>query len=245
MNLWGRVIGTSVGVFGGWFNRAKTKVVPTQRAVPSTVRFPLSVEVIPGKLKVKVFLHDVLYENATIPCWTYLTDGLFAHKQKEIIFTLRRGVGQRPEDYPRDFFRLFSDFFRFAEKGQLVDVGNSTLFNEEGFYGRKDFRGIGYVEPESFPGLETGDSPLLAGISLKNDEALIAWELALTRVVALLGMRYRYYPCPTWSDLDRQPVASLAAMGNSILKKVARVGVRASFYHERDHLFLRLFPPAS
>jgi hypothetical protein len=225
----------------GWFNRAKTKVASNQRPVPSTIQFPQLVEVIPGKLKVKVFLHDVQYENATIPCWTYLTDGLLTHKQKEIMFTLRRDLGRRPEDYPREFFRLFFDFFRLAEQGQLVDVGSSTLFNEEGFYGCKDFRGIGYVEPESFPGVETGDSPLLAGILLKNDGALIAWRLGLTRVVALLGRHFRYYPCPTWSDLSRKPVASLAVMENSLLKNAAQVSVRGSFYQEGNQIFLRLF----
>jgi len=198
--------------------------------------------VIPGKLRVKIFLHDVTYENAIVPCWTYLTDGLLMRNQKEIMVTLRRDVGQTHEDYPRELLRVFSDFFQLAEQGQLVDVGDSTLFNEEGLYGRKDVRGIGYVEAESFPGVETPDSPVLAGILLKNDEALIAWRLGLTRVVALLGKHHRYYPCPTWSDLNRQPVTSLTAMETSILQRVVRVRARASFYHEPNHLFLRIFP---
>src|ERR1022692_2821908 len=201
MDLWLFAARISVSsVLCGWFSRAKTKVASTQQGVPSATQFPQVVEVITGKLKVKVFLHDVRADNEVIPCWTYLTDGLLTHKQKEIMFTLRRDSGQRPEDYPREFFRLFDDFFRFAEQGQIVDVGDSTLFDEKGVYGRKEFRGVGYVEPERLPGVETGESPLLAGILLKNDEAVIAWRLGLTRVVALLGKHFRYYPCPPWSD---------------------------------------------
>jgi len=213
-------------VLYSWFSRATTKVEATQQAVPSATQFPHVVDVIPGKLKVKLFLHDLQVHNEIIPCWTYLTDGLITHKQKEIMFTLRRGPDQRPEDYPRQFFTLFGDFFRFAEQGRLVDVGDPTLFTEEGFCGRKEFRGIGYVEPVSLPGVETGESPLLAGILLMNDEAMIAARLGLTRVAALLGKHFSYYPFPPWSDLDRQPMVSLASMENSLLARASRVPVR-------------------
>jgi hypothetical protein len=243
MDLWVFAAGISVrSVLCDWFSRAKDKLPSKQRAVPSATQFPQVVEVITGKLKVKVFLHEVRAGNEVIPCWTYLTDGLLTHRQKEIMFTLRRDSGQMPEDYPREFFRLFADFFWFAEQGHLVDVGDSTLFGEEGFYGRKEFRGIGYIEPESLPGVETGESPLLAGILLKNDEAMIAWRLGLTRVVALLGKHFRCYPCPPWSDLNRRPMASLASMENSILEEAARVRVRSCFYHQDNSISLRLFP---
>jgi len=123
-----------------------------------------------------------------------------------------------------------------------VDVGQSTLFGETGLGGDRDFRGIGYLEPRGFPGVETEGVPLLAGILLKNDEAQIAWDLGLTRVTALLGMKYRYYPCPTWSDLEREPVASLRAMEKSHLWEFARVPARASYYEEQNHIFLTLLP---
>ncbi|HTF24488.1 MAG TPA: DUF3480 domain-containing protein [Candidatus Limnocylindria bacterium] len=90
--------------------------------------------------------------------------------------------------------------------------------------------------------METKGVPLLAGILLKNDEAQVAWDLGLTLVTALLGMKYRYYPCPTWSDLKREPVASLHAMEKSHLWEIARVPARASYYEERKHVFLSVLP---
>jgi hypothetical protein len=90
--------------------------------------------------------------------------------------------------------------------------------------------------------VETGSAAHLAGILLKNDEAQIASTLGLTRIAALLGKKYRFYPVPTWSDLDREPVASLKSMDSSLLGKIARTGVRASYYEEHHRILLSLFP---
>jgi hypothetical protein len=76
---------------------------------------------------VRVFLHEIEYEKEIFSCWSYVTDGLVPQKQKEIIFTLRRDPGQKPEDYPRELLDFCVTFFHYAERGQLVDVGESTL----------------------------------------------------------------------------------------------------------------------
>ena len=235
-----------VGAFGialsGWFRRPKPTAATGQQPVTTKATFPQSVEIIPGKLRVKIFLHDIMNGDETIPCWSYVTDGLVAQHQKEIILTLRRENGQRPEDYPRSFFELFAIILHLAEKGQLVDVGHSSLFNENGFQGDKDFRGIGYVEPQGLVGVETGGVPLLAAIILKGDEAQIARDVGLTRVTALIGMKYRYYPCPIWSDLRREPVVSLHDMDKSLLSKIPRIGIRGSYYEEQNQIFLSISP---
>jgi len=225
-----------------WFGGAKASSVTDGQLTTCHNVFPQSVDVIPGRLKVGIFLHEIEYEKEIFSCWSYVTDGLVAQKQKEIIFTLRRDPGQKPEDYPRELLDLFATFFHYAERGQVVDVGQSTLFGETGLGGDRDFRGIGYIEPQGFPGVDTKGVPLLAGILLKNDEAQIAWDLGLTRVTALLGMKYHYYPCPTWSDLKREPVATLHAMEKSHLWEIAGVPARASYYEERKHVFLSVLP---
>lgn len=211
-------------------------------AAAEKVTFPMSVQVIPGKLKMLVFPHDIKYQDETISCWSYVTEGMTVHNQKEIIFTLRRDEGHTPGEYPRDFLELFATIFHFAEQGQLVDAGDVSLFAENGFLGRSDFRGIGYVEPQGFSGVETNGAPLLAGILLKGDEAQIAWTFGTTRVASMLGMKYHYYPCPTWSDPKRDPVTSLEAMNKSTLGEIARTSVRASYYEEDNQIFLSLLP---
>lgn len=226
----------------GWC--AGPKIDPTTglQNAASTDEFPRWIELIPGKLRVRVFLHSIEYEEEKIPCWSFLTDGLLVFKQKEIIFTLRRDAGQQPVDYPRELLSFFEILLQSAGRGKLVDVGHSTLFGETGLYGFKDFRGIGYVEPQGFPDVETMGVPLLAAILLKGDEAQIAWDFGLTRVTGLLGMKYRYYPCPTWSDLKRESVVSLRAMDKSLLGEITRAYVRGSYYEEENHIVLSLLP---
>ena len=225
----------------GWFRRAKA-VARGQQPLTAKNAFLHSVEVIPGRLSVKIFLHDITFEGETIPCWSYVTEGFVAQHQKESIFTLRRESGPKPEDYPRGFLDLFATLFRYAQRAQPVDVGDSALFSDADFLPDKDIRGIGYVEPEGLLGVETGDAPLLAAILLKGDEAQIAWKFGLTRVTALIGMRYHYYPCPVWSDLKRKPLISLREMDKSLLGQIARVGVRASYYEEQNHIYLSIPP---
>jgi hypothetical protein len=131
---------------------------------------------------------------------------------------LVRGPGQKPEDYPHDILDLLEGIYKFAADGRLVDVGDVTLFGDTGFM-QRDIRGIGYVAPENLPRVDM-PSPALAGILLKGDEAVIAWNLTLTRVTALMGKSYRYYPYPFWSDLQRTPVGSPKDMDTSLIKKL-------------------------
>jgi len=90
--------------------------------VTSQNTFPQLVEVIFGKLKVTIFHHDIKDEQEIISCWSYVTKGLAAQHQKEIIFTLRRDPNQKPEEYPRGVLDLFAKFFDLAEHGQFVDI---------------------------------------------------------------------------------------------------------------------------
>ena len=81
-----------------------------------------------------------------------MTDGFVAQRQKESILTLRRESGLKPEDYPRGFLELFARLFRYTERGQPADVGDSALLSDTEFLPDENIRGIGYVEPQGLPG---------------------------------------------------------------------------------------------
>jgi hypothetical protein len=228
--------------FFDWLTGAKADSGPSLRLEISTSEIPKTIDLIPGELKVRIFHHERRYEQEKIPCRSFVTDGMMAHKQKEMILTLVCETNQKVEDYPRQLVELLAAIFDLARQGQVVDAGQSTLFDHTGVPGYKDIRGIGYAEPRGFPGVETRGVPLLACILLKGDEGQIAWDFGLTRITALLGKMYRYYPYPTWCDLKREPVASLGSMEGGFLGKITRVYARASYYEERGHIFLSVQP---
>ncbi len=171
------------------------------RAEPSASALA-SVEVIPGKLKVRVFLHDI--ESApgqSFPCWSYVTDGLATHGQKEIIFTLRRTKILKPEDYPRDTFRVLAQVFHSTERGEVFDIGDQVEWNSTESFGMEGFRGIAFVSPSRYA--KVPGNYKLAAIGLLGDEPQIVRNFGITRVTSLLGRKYSFYPYPRWSDPTR------------------------------------------
>src|SRR5262249_8805051 len=107
---------------------------PLQSA-PAGEQFPKSQDIIPGTLRVKLFPHDIDFAGTPIHCLSYLTGGLLAHHQREIILTLHREEGQNPGDYPRDPFNLFAGIFQFTEQGAPLELGETTILSESGFLG--------------------------------------------------------------------------------------------------------------
>lgn len=81
-----------------------------QPSAQSKSRFPVTLNVLPGKLAVRVYLHSIDCSLGQLRCWSYVTEGLAAHGQKEIVFTLRRRDSEGDEEFPRqvpDFFGQF------------------------------------------------------------------------------------------------------------------------------------------
>ena len=82
--------------------------------------WPVRVEVVPGKLSVRIYRHDVDTQHGPIACWSYVTQGLTALQQTEIVFTLRRDAGEPSDAFPRDPLQLFAAIHPLAEAGQRV-----------------------------------------------------------------------------------------------------------------------------
>lgn len=63
-----------------------------QKSLAANNVFLHSVEVTPDKLSVKIFRQDITFESETIPCWSYVTDGFVAQRQKKSILTFQFAV---------------------------------------------------------------------------------------------------------------------------------------------------------
>src|SRR5258705_2084765 len=96
---------------------------------------PVSVEILAGRLSVQVHGHEIATQHARIRCWSYVTDGLAAHDQAEMVFTLRREPGEAVDGFPEDPLRLFAAIYELAERGQRVTAGGQTEFGDARFFG--------------------------------------------------------------------------------------------------------------
>ncbi len=182
----------------------------------SVAELPERVELIEGKLAARIYAHDVESMDGPVPCWTYITEGLLAHGQEELIFTLAREPQDAPEAFVDAPLRLFIDVHRFAEAGNLVRAGGRTQLQKPEFLGHRSFV---YVEPTPLPGIEITD-PSIAMILLKDEEYDVYERFGLMRVLSNLGRAYRYYPWPPWSDPSRPVLPVARDPGATALSKL-------------------------
>src|SRR5580765_6835950 len=78
-----------------WWKRAsgwiKKQYEPLGQAVgPAVCSADTTFDLIPGQLSVVVRRLELPTQTTTIPCWTYVTNGLQRYQQPEIAFTLFR-----------------------------------------------------------------------------------------------------------------------------------------------------------
>jgi hypothetical protein len=182
---------------------------------------PLSVvhDLIPGQLSVRVTRHDLeLAGGGVIPCWTYVTQGLEAAGQREVVFSLRALPDEKAA--PRDPLPFFQQLYNLARQGRTVGVGDYTCFRAPaGFLGKVGETGLAYIASVPLSGI-TAPPSALAAVLLTPEEAEVVPVIGPYRVTTLLGREARYYPCPPWSERGRPSVVSDADLGRSVLRSV-------------------------
>jgi Smad anchor for receptor activation-like, C-terminal len=211
----------------------------TQKIEGKQISFPIQFDLIPEKLSARVYLNEINSRNGAVPCWTYITKGLMSHQQKELIFSLRRNPDEKMTDFPRAPLEFFTNVYRLAEQGQLVDVGDITEMASANFLG---YSGLLYILPEVSQNID-GLAPALAAIMLTEEELIAVKEFGPMRVMARLGYAYRHYPCPTWSDRKRSSLTFAKSMHESVLAKVPHLWMRGiTVWMDNNLITLRLLP---
>lgn len=207
-------------------------------APPATLEAALPL--VPNKLMVNVYSH-VIYDDKqkAIPCSTLVTDGLSAHKQKELAITIFR----TPEFFEqiKPLLLLFKNIYALSAEGRLVDAGDRTTLK---LLLLGAFKAILYAPFETIPGIPR-DRERLAMLLLHPVEIASVEAIGGNRFLTHLGQRYRYFPHPFWNDPARTPVLSAADLEQSVLSKLPTQHVRGAFANrEGDALKLTLLPAA-
>src|SRR5205085_2176754 len=96
-----------------------------------------------GALKITVHEHEIKRRGDTLPCWTYITEGLRSAGQKELQFVLVQEPGETAGSFPREVLGFFSLVLRLAREGRLVDAG---AYTQLGVTPLCDYHGILYVD---------------------------------------------------------------------------------------------------
>jgi hypothetical protein len=185
---------------------------------------PVSVEILSGRLSARVHAHEIATQQARIPCWSYVTDGLAAHGQAEIVFTLRREAGEAAEQFPDDPFRLFAAIHELAERGQRVTAGGQTELGDARFFDHH----LLYARAQPLPGVRLPPSCLTA-LLVTADELRAVRTFGPTRVLARMGQAATHYPFPPWVDRRRRGLAMGRTFEASVLSKLPRASAQSVY----------------
>ncbi|MDI3282649.1 hypothetical protein [Polyangium sp. 15x6] len=182
-------------------------------------------EVLPGELVVRIYTHEMDGPEGPVPCWTYVSDGLWSRGQKEIVFTVVRRKGEADDAYPPELLGLYGTFYQLASEKRLVDVGDySLLGTDTPLVGRGKTMGVVYTQPQIYPGIRI-PAPSLTALIVTGEEQAVASEFGVVRLMTTLGKRYRYFPTAPWVDRDRPALCSPETMEDSFLTKLPRLRV--------------------
>jgi hypothetical protein len=201
------------------------------------------IEIVPLRLSARVYRHDVPYFKP-VPCLTFVTQGLHAHGQREVILTWRRSTeqGDTLPELPVD---IIKNIYALAAQGKVVDSwGYSQFLRESVQDGAASTFQVAYLHPIPLPGIQLPSAALTA-IFLSQDDYEVFRAFGLTRLVAARGRHYRYYPCPPWSELPLPKTVSMQSMQGSILAKTPRIHAEGSYATmESSGVTFRLEPRA-
>jgi hypothetical protein len=176
--------------------------------------WPVELEVVTGKLWVGVYLHAIESQHGPIGCWSYVTRGLTALEQREIVFTLRRDPDETSDGLPQDPLQLFATLYALADDGQRVGPGDVTGFSGRTFLGHH----LLYVEAQPLDGVALPPS-CLAALLITSDELRAVAEFGSTRVLARMGQASGHYPFPPWADRRRPGLSLTETFEHSLLSK--------------------------
>lgn len=187
---------------------------------------PTFLELIPEELDVRVFHHTVDSPDGPVPCWSYVTDGLRRHGQKDVVFTLRRNVREELDDFPRDPIDLFLLLYNQALDAKTVEAsGYSRFARTGGFLGRHGPVGMIYTEAVPLRGVNYPDRPL-ASFLVTAEELDAVRAHGAYRLLSLLGFRSNHFPYPPWSERSRSGLLTAGDVQNSLLGHTAVATVR-------------------
>jgi hypothetical protein len=167
-------------------------------------------------LVVTVTHHFIATARGPIDCISYVTEGLAAHGQRELVFTLRHTPETRAATFAQAMISLIVMFQQFAAQGRTVDAGDIT-----GFGAQRPFPGkhLLYAPARPLDGVPVPQNGL-AALFITDSELALVQRCGSSRVLAALGKAYSHYPFPPWSEFQRPELPAAKNLEASVLASV-------------------------
>ncbi|MBN1260365.1 MAG: hypothetical protein JXB35_06755 [Anaerolineae bacterium] len=194
-------------------------------------------------LQIRIYHHDIPYYQP-IPCWTYVTSGLAAHRQQEVILTIQSDP-QADKGAPLRFpLEILKQLYHLARQGRYVGAWGYTSLTLLMQQGTGLPFNLAYAHPAPLEGL-TLPQDALAGIFLSAEELEVYRTFGLSRLLAAHARHFHYFPYPTWSTFPAPQIVTPEALRNSMLNGIPRIhlpGAAATL--EGNQVTLHISPQA-
>jgi hypothetical protein len=177
----------------------------------------LETDLIPEKLKLRVYKHEIETSPDPLAVWTYLSVGLQNVGHPEVRMTFP--CVESSEGAYREPVTLLENIYAFAEKGDLVGPMDQTWFDRD----MLGFRRIVYIVATEFPGVNTPPNTLHAIFLKERESEELQTQGCPLRLLTRLGQYYFYYPWPPWSDPARPDLGATPDQPTSILAQAHRL----------------------
>lgn len=199
-------------------------------------------------LKALIFEHTFA---ADIVCWTFVSQGLASHGQKEVVFTVKKLSALYPQD-PLRWYYLLLDHANNPKRPRIVDKYDISELNFETFLGHSNLRMILYVPQQALLGLTAAQEARLPptrlhAVMLTADEFDAFKEEGPLRILTNLSRITRYYPFPPWFDPLRGSLLRPSDFTGSIMKRLRAYripGVSAMFDQKSGDITVTVSPRA-
>ncbi len=188
---------------------------------------PIRFELVPDQLYATVSLNEVKQGDISFECWTFISDGLKNVGQKEVLLILEKKNDEPENGYPTVVLGLFATMWNRAQNGLYTNEGDILEIGESGFL-EPHFGAVAFTHPFGLSGLEREDLYIIANL-LTKEEAAVAKQFGLARIIALQGFKYNHFPCPPWIVRDRDSVIS----EDQKVEMLKSITAKVPFFHVR------------
>ncbi len=214
MSWWKKVFGSNTA--------SPTNAGAPAAAVPASdaPRYPVDVQIIPGALSARVYVHEIRAKQGSVPCWSYVSDGLRSHQHPELVVTLRRKRDEDARAFPEEPCRLFDTIYGVAAQGHRVAVGGHSEFGARRFFEHH----LLYADAQPLEGV-TLPPGCLTALMINDDELRAVKQFGSARVLGRMGLAVAHFPFQTWLERGRRGLSLASTFEQSVLSKIGvRIG---------------------